>query len=301
MIDENSEMSAVVIELRKGGFTIQHSEFIIYSVIFPTNLWPFMKPRTRLFVILWLAGMAGILSFLLVDLNALINSLPLPEGEKRPEIPMWVIQILAVIQPGVLMTLAVLIGVWLAPKVGLHSPVAEAIAEHKPFLGALRRQIIPAIITGLLSGMAIVACWLLVRPFLTPDFIARAEVFNVMMPAVTRFLYGGFTEEVLLRWGVMTLFVWVLWKVLGRRENTPRSTWFVIGIFASALLFGAGHLPINSALGGGLTLPLVIYVITANSIFGIVAGFLYWKRGLESAIIAHIFVHVVLIVAIGFS
>ena len=258
-----------------------------------------MKPRTRLFLIAWLAGMAGILSFLLVDLNALINALPMPEGRQRPQIPMWLIQILAVIQPGVLMTLAVLIGVWLAPKLGLHSPAAEAIGERRPFLPALRPQVLPAIITGLLSGLAIVACWLLVKPFLTPEFIARAEAFNVMMPPITRFLYGGLTEEVLLRWGVMTLFVWVLGKVLGRRENTPSSAWFVIGIFASALLFGAGHLPIASALGGGLTVPLTIYVITANSIFGIVAGFLYWKRGLESAIIAHMFVHVVLIAAIS--
>jgi hypothetical protein len=51
-------------------------------------------------------------------------------------------------------------------------------------------------------------------------------------------------------------------------------------------------------LSGGLTLPLTIYVITANSIFGIVAGFLYWRLGLEAAIIAHMFTHVILILAI---
>ncbi|MFL6467038.1 MAG: type II CAAX prenyl endopeptidase Rce1 family protein [Pyrinomonadaceae bacterium] len=261
-----------------------------------------MKPNQRLFLILWLEGIVGVLSFLLVDLNVLINALPMAEGTQRPEIPMWLIQILAVIQPGVLMTLAVLIGVWLAPKVGLHSPAVEAIADNKPFLPVLRPQIMPAIIAGLLSGVAIVACWLLVKPFLTAEFIARAEAFNVMMPPITRFLYGGFTEEVLLRWGVMTLFVWGLWKILGRSsESSPRPIWFVIGIVASALLFGAGHLPIASALSGGLTVPLTIYVITANSIFGIVAGFLYWKRGLESAILAHILVHVVLLAAIRFS
>jgi len=54
-------------------------------------------------------------------------------------------------------------------------------------------------------------------------------------------------------------------------------------------------------LAGSLTLPLVIYVITANSIFGIAAGFLYWKKGLEAAMIAHIFAHVVLISAIHLS
>ena len=54
-------------------------------------------------------------------------------------------------------------------------------------------------------------------------------------------------------------------------------------------------------LAGGLTAPIVVYVITANSIFGTVAGFLYWRRGLEAAMIAHISAHVVLITAIYFA
>jgi hypothetical protein len=60
-----------------------------------------------------------------------------------------------------------------------------------------------------------------------------------------------------------------------------------------------GHLPIAFVLGGGLTMPMVIYVVAANSLFGIVAGFLYWRIGLEAAMIAHIFVHVVLLAAMN--
>ena len=258
-----------------------------------------MTPRLRLFLILWLAGIAGVLSFLFVDISALIEMIPRPEGTQPTALPPILIKTLAVIQPGVLTTLAVLVGIWLAPKVGLHTPAAEAIAEHQPFFPALRPQVIPGIVVGILSGVAIVACWLLVRPYLTADFIARSEAFNAVLPPITRFLYGGFTEEILLRWGVMTFFVWALWRILGRHENAPRAAWFVIAIFASAFLFGAGHLPIASALSGGLTVPLTIYVVTANSIFGIASGFLYWTRGLESAIIAHMFAHVVLLAAIS--
>ena len=70
---------------------------------------------------------------------------------------------------------------------------------------------------------------------------------------------------------------------------------------ASALALIGLVILVASLLSGGLTAPLVAYVITANSIFGIFAGFLYWNRGLESAMIAHIFAHVVLIAAIAFS
>src|SRR5688572_30571873 len=103
--------------------------------------------------------MIGVLSFLFVDLSALIAMIPQPEGTQPTELPPILIKILAVIQSGVLTTLAVLVGVWLSPKVGLHAPAAEAIAEHQPFLPALRRQVIPGIVTGLLSGVSIVACW----------------------------------------------------------------------------------------------------------------------------------------------
>jgi membrane protease YdiL (CAAX protease family) len=111
-------------------------------------------------------------------------------------------------------------------------------------------------------------------------------------------LYGGLTEEILLRWGVMTFLVWMFWRIFQRGTGRPRGVYFVAAIILSAVMFGIGHLPIASILAGGLTVPVVIYVITANSIFGIVAGFLYWRRGLESAILAHMFAHVVLIAAI---
>jgi hypothetical protein len=58
-----------------------------------------------------------------------------------------------------------------------------------------------------------------------------------------------------------------------------------------------GHLPIASALGVGLTAPIVAYIIMANSLFGLIAGYLYWKKGLEAAIIAHMFAHVVIATA----
>ena len=243
--------------------------------------------------------MAGVLSFLLVDISALIAAFPQPEGTPPPDIPPYLLKLLAIAQPTVFVTLAVLLGIWLAPKVGLHSPAVKAIANRVSFLPALKPQIVPGVIAGLAAGVAIAGSWLVAKPFLNPEFITRAEAFNKMIPPPVRFLYGGFTEEILLRWAMMTLFVWVLWKVFGRREEGPRAVWFVCGIFLSAILFGIGHLPVAFLISGELTAPLVIYVITANSIFGIVAGFLYWFRGLESAIIAHIFAHVVLLAGIS--
>ena len=261
-----------------------------------------MTAKKRLFLILWAAGMTGVLSFLLVDLEALIALVPVSEEQRQAMPPWFVIKLASVVQPGVLTTIAVLVGLWLAPKVELHAPASEALAERREFWIELRPQVVPGIITGIFSGIAIAGSWAIARPFVSDEFAARAEGFNKVMPGAVRFLYGGLTEEVLLRWGVMTLFVWVLWRLVGKRTERPAGWIFVASILASALLFGVGHLPVASLLAGGeLTLPLSIYIIAANSLFGIVAGLLYWKRGLESAMIAHIFAHIVLLAAVVFA
>lgn len=255
----------------------------------------------RLFWILWLAGLAGVLSFLLVDLPALIAAVPLPEGTKVPDLPPAVFKLLSLIQPLVLITIAVLVGNFLAGQVGLRAPAAETWANRGDVFAALKPQVVPGILWGLVGGVAIVGVWIVAKPHLPAEFITRAEEFNRLMPHVTRFLYGGITEEVLLRWGMMTFLVYVPWRVLQKGQGAPRAGWFIIAIVGSALLFGAGHLPIASLLAGGLTLPVVLYVVSANSLFGIIAGFLFWKRGLESAMLAHMAAHGVLIAAMGLA
>ena len=261
-----------------------------------------MNAKTRLFLILWAAGFLGVLSFLLVDLNALIAMVPLPDGQSSADLPSpAVLKIVSLIQPAILVSLAVLIGVLLANRVGLHSPAAEAFAAKEPFVSKLRPQLMPAIIAGSAGGVAIILAWVIAKPHLSADFISRAEAFNKLLPAPFRFLFGGVTEEILIRWGLMTLLVWVSWRLFQKGEGRPKGLFVVVAILISAILFGVGHLPIASLLAGGLTFPLAAYVITANSLFGIVAGFLYWKRGLESAMIAHIVAHIVLIIAIAFA
>jgi hypothetical protein len=243
--------------------------------------------------------MAGVLSLLLVDLEAVIALIPAQYAPKD-ELPHWALLKLATVaQPAVFTMLAVILGIWLAPKVGLRSPAAEAFAERRDVISELRPQLLAGIVAGVFTGAAIAGSWLLARPYVSEDFATRSEAFNKVMPAAVRFLYGGLTEEVLLRWGMMTFLVWLLWRLFRRGSERPDGWIFLVSILLSALLFGIGHLPVASMLAaGGLTVALAIYVVAANSLFGLVAGLLYWKRGLESAMIAHIFAHVVLLTAV---
>jgi membrane protease YdiL (CAAX protease family) len=97
---------------------------------------------------------------------------------------------------------------------------------------------------------------------------------------------------------MMSFLVWLLWRIFQKGTGRPRAIFFIAAILISAFLFAAGHLPIAVTLAGQTSAPVVAFVLAGNSLFGLVAGFLYWKKGLETAIIAHIFTHVILLTAI---
>jgi hypothetical protein len=255
-----------------------------------------MSIRTRLFLILSLAGIAGVVSLLLIDLTSLIALIPDLGGSEIPTITLS-FSLLSLVQPIIILELAVLAGVVLAHKVRLSAPVAEALASRSDALSALKPQIVPGLLGGLVGGVSIVLVSLLFKPSLQADVVARISEFVKLLPLPTRVLYGGITEELLLRWGLMTLLVWLAWRLLQKGQGTPKSICYVVAILLSALVFGIGHLPVTYMLFSEPTVSLILFVVIANSTFGLVAGYLYWKKGLESAIIAHVFGHIVLAVA----
>lgn len=251
-----------------------------------------MSPRTRLGAILWFGGVAGVISILFIDFAPLLDRVAEAEGTEIPPMTLG-LRLLSLIQPLVLLTAAVVVGVALGDRVGLRAPAAHALATGSNVSTALRPQLRPGIVGGLAGGAAIVvvaAVWL---PRLPSEFVDAAESLDV--PLATRFLYGGITEEILMRWGFMTLVVWVLHKTIGRHAPKPPTFVYIVAIAVSALLFGAGHLGVAALLAPQLTLSIVGYIVVANALFALVAGYLFWRFGLEAAMVAHVMAHVVLV------
>ncbi len=250
--------------------------------------------KNRLFLILFLIGFAGVVSILLIDLSAVAALIPAAAGAP-PITP--AIKILSLIQPTVLVGVAVLIGIVLAPKVGLSAPAAEALAAGEQALPALKSQLVPGVLGGVSGALAIVLTHAVFKPLLTTETVERVSKFGSVLPLPMRLLYGGLTEEVLLRWCVMTLFVWIAWRLFQKRLAKPTRMCFVVAILVSSILFGLGHLPVAVVVLPQITVAVVFFVIIANSAFGVFAGYLYWKHGLESAMIAHVLCHIVLAIA----
>lgn len=105
-------------------------------------------------------------------------------------------------------------------------------------------------------------------------------------------LYGGVTEEILMRLFLMSLFIWIGMKIF--RHKKPTIAGIAVANILAAILFGLGHLPITASLTQ--ITPLVIArAIILNGIGGIIFGWLFWKKGLESAMIAHFMTDVFLL------
>jgi hypothetical protein len=180
----------------------------------------------------------------------------------------------------------------LAPPVGLKSPLIEGLLDKQPVGQIMREQLIYGGIGELIGGGLLVGLSALFSSWIPQALVDLQER---MQPSLwTRFLYGGVTEEILLRWGMMTFIVWLLWRIAMRRRQ-PADWVYIWGIIGSALLFGAGHLPIVFTLSESVQAGTIVYIIGLNSLFGLIAGWLFWKKGLEAAMIAHIFAHVVMV------
>jgi len=208
---------------------------------------------------------------------------------------------LSVIQPAIILSVAVLVGVVLASKVGLSSPVAEAAASGGDSVSAFKPQIIPGIVGGLAGGVSLVLIAAALKPFLSPEVLARLGEYGNILPLPVRLLYGGITEELLLRWGLMTLLVWAAWRLFQKGQDRPKSADCGGAILISSVVFAIAHLPVAFMLFPEMTLALTIFVIVGNSAFGLIAGYLYWKKGLESAMIAHALTHIVMFTASYFG
>ncbi|WP_216320954.1 CPBP family intramembrane glutamic endopeptidase [Deinococcus aestuarii] len=210
---------------------------------------------------------------------------PLPSlpGDLSPAL----LAALSLIQPGVLILGSVALGVLLAPRVGLRSVVAGL--SDRPFT---RGDGVAGLLVGAVTGVGLVGLDALTRPLLG----AAGATLSLGRPrslleTLTGVLYGGLAEELLLRWGVMTLLAWLGWRVLWGGRGAPGAGVMWGAVIVSALLFGLGHLG-AAGLATELTPAVVARTVLLNAVVGVAFGWLYWRRNLETAMLAHAGWHV---------
>jgi membrane protease YdiL (CAAX protease family) len=251
-----------------------------------------MKNRKfwKSFLALFVFGLIGII-FLIPSLFPLIEeqlkSIPNP-----PDIPLALLVGLSLINPLILLAVAVLVGLATAPKTGLVSYLYLWI--NGQWKGSNAKSFKKAIPVGIFSGVAVAVILffleLAFQPYL-PEALQITAGSRTVAATISGISYGGITEELLLRWGMMSLLVWSFWKLFQYSRKTPSAAVFWISIVISSLLFAAGHLG-ATALMAPLTAAVWARMFLLNGIAGMVFGWLYWRKGLEVAMVAHALVHI---------
>jgi membrane protease YdiL (CAAX protease family) len=212
-----------------------------------------------------------------------------------------VLALLSALVPTLLLAAAVVVGCLTAPRVGLRSHLTAWVTDGVPLWPALAREWRAAAAVGGGLGAVVlvldVAFQQVVGPITSPVVVADDALLALVGSVPLRFLYGGITEELLLRWGLMSLLVWVGWRaVQSRGQGTPAPSSRVMwaGIVTAAVVFGLGHLPALAATGS-VSLLVAGRTVLLNAVLGVGFGWLFWRRSLEAAMLGHVAFHVLVV------
>lgn len=195
---------------------------------------------------------------------------------------------------GLIAVLAIYFGLLFGKRINLDVPILRAYTTgEKVPKNKIKSLIKFAPLMGLLFGIVIYATDLLFAPFLEnfSTSIASSGYQFVWWKSILGAFYGGIFEEILMRLFALTFYAWIITWIIAKfkKEEVKESKIIIwIAIIFSAILFGIAHLPALSAIAN-LTPLLVFRTLLLNALPGVFFGWLYYKMGLENAMVSHYF------------
>jgi len=225
------------------------------------------------------------------------------ETLKRVQLPMPLplLMTIQIAEQVLMFALVIAIGLFFANRSGLGMPILSARLNGESVAGKILKVLPISIALGVIASLLIIALDVYIfQPALVAELGNKASVLSsasAATPAAWKgFLasfYGGIDEEILLRLCLMSFLAWLGRFISKTSEGKPTLIVFWVANLLAAILFGLGHLPATSLL---LTItPLVITrAIVLNGLAGIAFGYLYFTRGLESAMISHFSADIIL-------
>lgn len=235
------------------------------------------------FLTLWLAGVVS-------------SALALPyvfalqhEALVKAPVSLTQIGLMGIAQVAILLAIAIYVGLKLSERIQLRALVLftpdAALKEDTKNILKLAAPI--GIAVALLIKFADIFFAQYVPQIIAT--VAQIPFWKALLVAP----YGGVVEELLMRLLLVTLFAWLLGKITKVTGVAQNSAIMWSAIVLATIVFGLGHLPATATMTA-LTPIVIARALILNGIGGIAFGWLYWKRGLEYAIMAHFTTDVVL-------
>ena len=191
--------------------------------------------------------------------------------------------LLSVLQSALFLGLICWLSSKIVPKTDLHPFV---------FTKPLQRIVYPGVIAGVFIGLVIF--------FSDKTLFGNSLISGIHPPfwaGALASIYGAVNEEVLCRLFLLTLIYFILNKIF--RFGTGKRLYALwAATILVALIFGLGHLPAAFQLSSPSAFE-IFRILFLNGVAGVVFGWLYWSRGLWTAMAAHfvadLVIHVFLI------
>ncbi len=190
-------------------------------------------------------------------------------------------------------------GLFLANRIGLGLPFIEGWVKRQPASMKFRKVVAITWVIGV--GLGVLMLTLSIVVF-GPPMQAMFKELGIASPAPAKIsplygflasFYAGVSEETLCRLAGLTLVAWLGGLLFHRPDGRPRLGVFWLANILLALVFGFGHLQTAASWGWPMNSLVVTRGLLINGIGGLAFGWLYWKYGLESAMLAHFFTDVI--------
>lgn len=227
-----------------------------------------------LFVGLTVAGLAGVAGIVPAELEK--------SGRDPADLSLLLVMLNALLVNGVLVGVAVLIGLTLGERAGFA--VASAGLANRGVL-------IVAPVTGVVIAgvLAVLDQYVFGGLDVDGNGNGNGNGNGDQLPVLYRFLaslYGGITEELLTRFGLLSLLAFAGWRILTPTAPAPPGYVVWTAIVLAAVLFGAGHLPATAKVAD-LTPRVISRALLLNGLAGVLFGWLFWQFGLVAAMVSH--------------
>jgi membrane protease YdiL (CAAX protease family) len=180
------------------------------------------------------------------------------------------------------------LGLRAAAPFGRGAPLLEQLGRTRPDWPRHLRNFLQAFLAGaLLGAVLLVLLFILtsIEPAASARLAARADQ-PLWVPVVLA-VESSILEELVFRLFLMSGLIWLMTR-FGRVEPAgPARAVLVVALVISALAFGLVHLPAWLALAAPTPL-LVTAVLALNGLGGLLLGLVYWRWGIEAAILCHL-------------
>ena len=230
------------------------------------------QPQTLIILAL---GLTGVSQVWFADLG-------LAAMAQEAGISLEFLKMASMVQAAVLLLVAVVVG----------SATSSVTGFSFNKLGKSERSNTRQLVTDLATATALASVLLLLYNWVVTTVFPLENTNSYQDSLSLAVLYGGITEEVLVRWGVMGFIAYLFIRIFKRANTSRNGDLIVWANILAAMVFAVGHFPALTLLGG--VQPIHFWLVFSfNTLIGVLFGWLFSKHGLWSAMVAHGSAHLV--------